>query len=136
MIKKTVTYEDFNGISHTEDLYFNLTKTEVLQIAKSDPQLIDDLQAAIATKDGLKLMDSYEKFIKKSYGIKSEDGRRFIKSEEALNDFLQSAVYDKFFWDLMNDPEGAGDFILGIMPKDMTEQALQKIKDGEITVSQ
>ena len=29
MIKKTVKYEDFNGVERSEDLYFNLTKTEL-----------------------------------------------------------------------------------------------------------
>ena len=31
MIKKTVTYTDYNGVERTESFYFNLSKAEVME---------------------------------------------------------------------------------------------------------
>ena len=35
MLKKTVTYTDYNGSERTEDFYFNLTKAEIMEMELS-----------------------------------------------------------------------------------------------------
>ena len=32
MLKKTITYNDYNGVERTEDFYFNLSKAEILEM--------------------------------------------------------------------------------------------------------
>ena len=35
MLKKTITYNDYNGAERTEDFYFNLTEAEVVEMQYS-----------------------------------------------------------------------------------------------------
>ena len=35
MLKKTITYTDYNGVERTEDFYFNLTRAELMEMHSS-----------------------------------------------------------------------------------------------------
>lgn len=131
MVKKTVTYEDFNGVERTEDLYFNLNELEVVKLASDLPDEITDAISgnattaaeaeAIATKFVEKLgtngiIDFIEKLLLKSYGVKSEDGRSFIKNENLSKDFEYSGAFSAIVMDLMTDDKAASDFVNQIIP--------------------
>lgn len=136
MIKKTVTYTDFDGNERTEDLYFNLTKNEMLEMAFEMPEVTDtvgtdpdnvDVDAAsrmLVEKLG---NAGIVKFIKdlvfKAYGVKSEDGRRFIKSPELSTEFTQTMAYDEFIMSLLSNDEDASEFVKGVIPANMAQQA-------------
>ena len=32
MLKKTITYTDYNGVRRTEDFWFNLSKAEIMEM--------------------------------------------------------------------------------------------------------
>lgn len=132
MLKKTITYTDFNDVEKTESFYFNLTKTELMRIQMEDNSFADDLQKAIDTKDAPTLVKAFEKLILASYGEKTSDGR-FAKSDEITRKFTQSAAYDEFFMGILNDETGKSmlDFINAVMPADLVEAAKkQVIADG------
>ena len=129
MVKKKITYTDFNGNERTEDHYFNLTKTELTEIALGLPDGMDESeiteaneQAAMPIIDKLG-KDGVFKFIKelilKSYGIKSSDGKRFKKSEEISKEFSETLAFDQFFMELMTDDVKAAEFVNSIIPKDV-----------------
>ena len=83
MLKKTITYTDLNGVERTEDFYFNLSKPEVVKMQSSVKGGYDvQLKGIAANMDGRAVMEFFEDLIRKSYGEKSEDGRRFMKSDE------------------------------------------------------
>ena len=131
MLKKTVNYEDFDGNKRTEDLYFNLTKLEATEFALDLPDEITDevvkegasaanMEAAtrIVQKLGGKgIIDYIRKLVLKSYGIKSEDGKRFIKSEEISTAFSQTEAYSNLFMELASDADAASTFVNGIVPQ-------------------
>lgn len=120
MIKKTITFEDYNGETHKEDFYFNLTKAEVLEmetIVKGGLSTI--LKHIVETDDTTEMVNMFKDIIHKSYGVKSADGKRFVKSEEVLEDFIYSAAYSVLYMELATDEKAAVDFINGIMPKGM-----------------
>ena len=129
MLKKKITYTDFNGNERTEDHYFNLTKTELTEIALGLPDGMDESeiteaneQAAMTIIDKLG-KDGVFKFIKelilKSYGIKSSDGKRFQKSEEISKEFSETLAFDQFFMELMTDDVKAAELVNSIIPKDV-----------------
>ncbi|MCM1578398.1 MAG: hypothetical protein NC078_06340 [Ruminococcus sp.] len=119
MLKKTITYTDYNGGSRTEDFYFNLTKAEVAEmelsaastggIEKTFKKMVDDI-------DGKQIMETIKSLILKSYGEKSVDGRRFVKSSELSENFAQTEAYSELFMELVLDSDKAAAFITGIMP--------------------
>lgn len=135
MIKRTINYTDFDGNKRTEDLYFNMTKTELTEFALSMPdgvaneaENVNEYDPEIAGKKLVEKLGRYGifKFIKdlvfKSYGKKSEDGRRFIKSDELSTEFTQTIAYDDFMSELLRDDLKASEFINGIIPAEMADK--------------
>lgn len=118
MLKKTIKYEDYNGNEITEDFYFNLTKAEVTEMELSKAGgLGAHIERIVAAKDTPSIIKEFKELILKSYGVKSEDGKRFIKSEELSLAFSQTEAYTELFMELASDADAASAFINGIMPK-------------------
>lgn len=144
MLKKTVNYEDFDGNQRTEDLYFNLTKLEATEFALDLPDEITDevakegasaanMEAAtrIVQKLGGKgIIDYIRKLVLKSYGVKSEDGKRFIKSEEISTEFSQTMAFDNLMMELLTDDNAASNFITAIIPADLADAAKSVLLPG------
>lgn len=122
MLKKTITYTDYNDITHTEDFYFNLSKPEIAEKELTVPGGYNAMiQRIINADDRPSIVKEFKKFILESYGEKSPDGKRFIKSEELSTAFSQTEAYSVLFMELASDSKAAAEFINGIMPK--VEQA-------------
>lgn len=121
MLKKYITYTDYNGQTRKEAFYFNLSKSELVKMEMvTDGGMESFLQRIIDTKDNKKLFELFEQMIKMSYGVKSEDGRRFIKKPELSEAFMQTEAYTELLLELMgeNSTEAVLEFIKGIMPLD------------------
>ena len=139
MIKKTITYTDYNGVERTENFYFGLNKAEIMDmelgVTGGFRQL---LQMIIDKQDIPKLIDAFKMLIKKSYGEKSPDGRRFIKSDELTQAFIQTEAYSELYMELLGDAERAAAFVNGIMPADvmaaMKEKEEREKAESEATV--
>ena len=127
MIKKTVTYTDYNGIERKENCYFNITKSEALEMQfESGGNLTDILQKMIDEKDQVKLGRMFKDLIVKTYGIKSDDGKRFIKSKEISEAFEQSPAYDEIYMDLLTHEDHAIAFVKGILPADIAKEIAEQ----------
>lgn len=139
MLKQTITYTDFNDVERTEDFFFNLSKAELIEMELSADggfqKMINDI---IASQDNAQIIKIFKELILKSYGVKSEDGKRFIKNAEIAAEFEQSGAYSELFMKLATDTDAATAFINGIMPRDLVEQAnteLAKQGDKVITMN-
>lgn len=122
MYTMTREYEDFFGNVRKEDFRFNLTKAELLNLETSENGGIQGiLLKIIQTQDVAKLMEFMRKFIDMSYGEVSNDGRKFIKSPEILENFKSTQAYSDIYTDLATNSEEAIKFIKGILPKDLSK---------------
>lgn len=118
MLKKTITYTDYDGVERTEDFFFNLSKAEVAEMELSNQGGMEKMLQQIAmTQDRKRLVELFKEIILKAYGEKSMDGRRFIKSKELSEAFSQTEAYSELFMQLATDTEAASKFINGIMPQ-------------------
>lgn len=116
MHKETITYNDLNGVQRTEDFYFDLSKPEIVKIQASAKGGYDvQLRSIAADLNGAKIMEFFENFITKSYGEKSEDGRRFMKSEEISRSFMETPAYEVLFEKLVTNDKYAADFVNAVM---------------------
>lgn len=116
MHKEVITYNDLNDVQRTEDFYFDLSKPEIIKMQASTKGGYDvQLRSIAASLDGAKIMDFFENFIAKSYGVKSEDGRRFMKSEEISRSFMETPAYEVLFEKLVTDDKYAADFVNAVM---------------------
>lgn len=117
MLKKTITFTDYNGQSRTEDFYFNLTLTEISRMELSMVGGLEEtIKRLVATQDGAEIMALVEKIILKAYGEKSPDGRRFVKGDDIAEAFSQTPAYDLLFMELATDSEKMAAFVNAIIP--------------------
>ena len=116
MLKKTYTYVDYNGTERTDTNWFNLTQAEMLEMELTTKNgLTNMVQEIIKSNDAKEIVRIFKDIILKSYGIKSQDGRRFIKTEELKKEFEQTEFYSKLFVELATDADAAAAFINGIV---------------------
>lgn len=119
MLKKTITYEDFDGNKRTEDFYFNLSKAEVLEMELGvTGGMTQMLNKIIAAQDGARIIKTFKEIILKAYGEKSPDGKKFVKSDELSIAFSQTEAYSQLFMELATDADAAAKFVNGIVPID------------------
>lgn len=134
MIKKTVKYEDFNGEQVTEDCYFNLSKAELMEMNfQASGGLENYARAIINARDAAAMMSVYKDLILKAYGVKTPDGKHFMKSDQIRLEFECSPAYSEIYMELISDEKAAAEFFNGIIPKDLAEDPRVKslIKEGE-----
>lgn len=118
MLKKTITYTDYEGVERTEDFYFNLTKAECVEMQWSaEGGMAKRLKKIVDTKDTKQIVEIFKDIILRSYGEKSDDGRRFIKSKELSDAFSQTEAYSELYMELSSDDKAAAEFINAITPK-------------------
>lgn len=118
MLKKAITYTDYNCVERTEDFYFNLSKAEVMEMELGTVGgLAEMLKKIVDSQDVPALIKNFKEIILKAYGEKSPDGKRFIKSEELSTAFSQTEAYSTLFMELATDHEAASVFINGIIPQ-------------------
>ena len=131
MLKKTITYTDYDGVERTEDFFFNLSKAEVAEMELSNQGgMIRMLKQIAENQDRKRLVGLFKEFILKSYGEKSPDGRRFIKSKELSEAFSQTEAYSTLYMELVTNDEMASAFINGIMPQsDATPDQVAKAQE-------
>lgn len=123
MIKKTITYTDFNGNERTEDQYFNLTKAEITKMELSiKGGLAEMIKRIVDAQDTPAIIEVFEDLIKRSYGVKTPDGRGFVKKPEDLEAFMATEAYSQLFMELATDADAAAQFVNGIIPADMANQ--------------
>lgn len=123
MIKKTITYVDYNGTERTEDFYFNLSKAELMEMEMGTKGgLTEELQRIINAQDTPEIIKVFKGLLLKSYGQKSPDGKRFIKSAELSEEFEQTEAYSQLFMELATDDKKASDFVNGIIPSDISAE--------------
>ena len=120
MLKKTVTYVDYNGVERTEDGYFNLSKAEVTEMELSvEGGFSKMLEEIVKSNDNVRIIELFKEMVLKAYGEKSADGRRFIKSKELSEAFSQTEAYSEIFMELALDEKAAAAFVNGIMPANL-----------------
>jgi hypothetical protein len=118
MLKKTITYTDYDGNERTEDFYFNLTKAEVMTMEMGiTGGMSKMLEKVVLDKDNKRMIEIFEDLITRSYGEKSADGKRFIKSSELTDAFTQKEAYSELFMELVSNADAAEAFFNGILPQ-------------------
>jgi hypothetical protein len=123
MLKKTIKYDDYNGVERNEDFYFNLSKAELMEMEMSTTGgLTEMIDKVVKAQDAPAIIKIFKDLVLKAYGEKSADGKRFIKSKELATAFSQTEAYSILFMELATDATAAAEFVKGIVPADAVEQ--------------
>lgn len=123
MLKKTITYVDYNGNERKEDFHFNLTKAELMEMEMSTTGgLAEMIKRVVDAQDAPAIIKIFKDLVLKAYGVKSPDGKRFIKSKELTDEFAQTEAYSELFMELATNADAAAAFINGIVPANLPKQ--------------
>ena len=123
MLKETMTYEDFNGVSRTEDFYFHLSEAEVMEMELGTTGgLTETIKRIVQAQDTPEIIKIFKDLILKAHGEKSLDGKRFIKTPEIRDAFAQTEAYSQLFMKLATDDTAAAKFVNGIVPANMSKK--------------
>lgn len=137
MLKQTISYTDWDDRPQTETLYFNLTKTELADNLhlKEDLELLHDRISGetreLTIREIQQILDMVKTFMRMSYGVRSEDGKRFIKNVDVWTEFTQTAAYDAFLTSLFDTPDKAVKFLFGVLPADLRAQVENEMPKQE-----
>lgn len=131
MLKKTITYTDYNGSERTESFYFNLNKAELMEMEMTtEGGLAERIQKIVDAKDTPAIIAIFKDLILKAYGEKSPDGKLFRKEDEEgrplSRKFKQTEAYSILYMELATDADAAAAFVNGIVPADMSKQLANK----------
>lgn len=130
MFIRNATYIDFNGVERKEDFYFNLTEAEILKMEWGEAGgLADQLLRILKKKDAVEIMKTFDKLIDASYGVKSPDGRLFIKNPEVLAEFKATQAYSDLYKEICTDSEKAIKFVMEIIPVAVDEKEINKMME-------
>ena len=127
MLKKIIEYTNFNDEKKTREVYFHLSKAEMTRLA-ADPTLMNKMHDAAKQSDKKAMLESIEEFIRLAYGVRSEDGERFLKSEMLADEFVNSAAYDELLMEIVLTPEAFNKFVEAILPADLLAKAIEEAK--------
>lgn len=134
MLKKTITYTDYDGNERTEDFYFNLSKAELADMNYSvSGGLSEMIKRIVNAQDLPELVKLFKEIILKAYGVKSPDGRRFVKDEELTKEFTQTEAFSDLYMELSTNTDAAIEFINKVIPSDLASE-LAKSQNSGITM--
>lgn len=130
MTSRTFEYDDFDGNHRVETCYFNLTKAETIEwLTMNGDYTLDKLILKLNEKsNGKEVMAIFKDLICRSYGEKSLDGRRFVKTDDVKANFMETEAFSILFTELVTDGEKAAQFVKDILPHDFMNE-IQKIME-------
>ena len=133
MFKIEQHYKDFLGNDQVETLRFNISESEMYDLAKNNPKFnVDYLRTVMEKGNGMEIIDVVRELIVLSYGELSEDGKKFRKSNEIALEFCQSAAYDALFDRLVssNDEKFILEFLTGVFPDKFADTIKNNVPKG------
>lgn len=132
MIKKQITYTDYDGNERTESFWFALNQAELLEMnLEKNGGLSNMITRITETNDFAELSRILNDLIRRSYGVKSDDGKRFVKSPAMTEEFMQTEAYSEMFTELVTDAGATSEFIQGIIPQKLAAQVMAEQKKLE-----
>lgn len=133
MIEKKITFSDYNDQEITDSFFFHLNEAEIAEMLATEGDYTFDkkLEQIYKQRNGKEIMAFFKDLIYRSYGVKSLDGRRFIKTEEVKREFMETEAYSVLFMELCTDSVKGAEFVNGILPNKLSAQVEELLKDEE-----
>lgn len=139
MFIKNITYTDYNGENQTEDFYFFLSRSDLLKLNSQYSGGIEAyFRKVVNDRDAKELSEFFDTLIRTSYGEKTPDGKHFTKLDPNGNNlfynFIDTPAYDELYVELLSDTNKATEFILNIMPSDLSKAAREELEKRNLTL--
>lgn len=130
MLKKTIKYTNYDGVEKEKDFFFNLKKSELVDLQYDTPKgFISYIEEIVNSGNNSELWKVFRSIVLMAYGEKSDDGERFMKSDEISKAFEETEAFSVLITEFIENDGEAAAFINGIMPKDLTEKANEEVNN-------
>ena len=130
MLKRNITYEDYEGNACTDTYYFNLTKTELVKLlSEFEGGIEKEIKRIIEKGDNKQLIVIFDKIVLGALGTKADDGKRFIKNQDIIERFTQSMAYDALFMELSQNEKAFLEFVQGVFPADVSNEIVSALNE-------
>lgn len=127
MYAKSISYVDYDGNERTETYLFNLNEAELLEMDMSENGGLEKvLRKMVEEQDSKRIFEMFKHIIRKSIGVKSPDGKRFVKSQEIADAFEQTEAYNELVMEMFRDPDKAAAFVNGIIPSKLANEVAKQ----------
>lgn len=130
MIKKIIKGKDFNGNEYEDEYYFHLTTGDLIDWMANDGGLVNQILSISKEEDPIKIIPVMKKIILNSYGVKTPDGKSFIKDADTIKAFEYSDAFSELYTELSTDSEKAAEFVNGILPE-FDEETQKKLDEAK-----
>jgi hypothetical protein len=120
MLIRPITYENYEGEEVTETFHFHLGRLEIIDLEVEQQEGFKEMiEKIIATNDRKALVEQFKKIILKTYGVRSEDGKKFTKTDELRDDFAQSPAFEALIIEFLTVEDAAVNFFTEVLPRNM-----------------
>lgn len=121
MIKKHISYHDFDGDQREDDFYFSLNQVQFARINGLFPNGLEEyLNKIIKDKNADELFRVVDILVSEAYG--ERQGNSFVKvapNGQKLSDFfVNTEAYDNLITELLKDDKSLLDFLTGCLHQD------------------
>ena len=126
MLKKTLTYDDLDENTITDDFYFHLNKLEIMKMSlefDGASGLEEIMKKLTETDNAREAYGLFEKVLLSAYGVKGADNKTFIKSPELTQAFAQSSALGELIFEMLENPKDAALFIEQVLPSKLVAEA-------------
>ena len=132
MLKKEITFENYDGTEKKETYYFHINEVELLEL-DTDTQagFVATVEKIGKEQDRKALFELFKRIILMSIGERSPDGNQFVKNDEIRQRFMHTPAYSALFVEILSDANKASAFINGVIPKALQEEAKRLMQAEE-----
>jgi hypothetical protein len=132
MILKTIKFKNYAGEEEVGTFHFNLSKGELVKMQMSaidhrTESFEDKLEKIGSSLNGKALIEVIDEIIDISYGVKTTDGKRFIKNAADLEFFKSTEAYSELVVELCTDAIKASEFVNGLVPADLRAEVQKEV---------
>lgn len=127
VVKRTISFEDIDGNPVEAEYYFQLAKTDVVEmdlIHDHQDDMEDYLHTVTTNRDTRELLKIYKEILFRS--VARRVGNGLDKSDAVMLEFVQTGAYDALFSELLEEEDGGAAFFMSIMPEDVQEKAAEQ----------
>jgi len=126
MIKKAVTFTNYDGEKVTKTFHFHLSKFEWLELQTfTKGGFVENLQHSLEDGNNKKTIDLLKKIILRAYGERDEETQEFVKSDDLAIKFSKTEAFSELFYELAFDEAKSKEFFLGLIPEDVRDEAIK-----------
>lgn len=136
-VKRTITFNDIDGHEVTEEWYFDLGVTDVMDmdiVHEHPDDVAEYVMSIMKNRKTKELLQLWRELLMRAVGKRV--GNRLVKGDDIMVEFRHGGAFEKLFAELIEDPKAGADFFNAIFPANIQakieEETSKQFSDDEL----